>query len=887
MTNTNTTLNVKKGGDNEIDAVLSKYFSALKARSVIDSPDIYTESPNLYSVPPILQMDYSKILNKPFHLANYSWNTAQVPFQLIRLIKFPSEIIASNALVKVPFASSVLFRAKACVIAQVAGTPMHQGSIVVSALPMGTPPATSQLYQNHFMAPHAIMSANAATSACVEIPFYVNTKLSYCDVDHTTIGLSTFGLDYAQISTIVLNQLACPSGASTAISISYHFMFKEIEFYVPHSDIPWGPPPAFAAEATIVNSLRGMASDALDTMANGARNLASDFIDVGRGLITQYTGLHNPNYPVVEHKVVTRYTNQHNSVDCQTKYEKLDPYSGFIRTTNDYTFDTSVDEMDILYHLMKPAYVGSFSVRAADTVGTLCWSRPISPFQTANILGASIIMGTHLERFALLSKFWKGSMKIHIHSSMSNFHFCKLSVTRNYSPVKDSLTKIPQYASLSNLMVDSLEFSAGGQVHTVELPYVSPFNEVSTVLDWKMIATQLGVYYIHVQSPLVINGSVPNDVKFNVFISACDDFQFYGHSVYPIESDVRAGAPPLFIAEAQPAERASDQTEIEIQRNEYTGIYLDASDHRPVTSVRDMARRMTQVYSSFLTGDEIASTLGVKTLDVGRLVGLNAPYGDLYTPGNLNMLNRMFYGYDGGFRFKIVIHGALDAKVYYVPPGTGYDATSNTLVALTPAPVSGPNALPSTLRFASRCLMADEYSRWRPLTVYTETSNKWQSYPGHCMIHKLGERYRDQPLATRSIVEFEIPAPANLRFAGSMLNNYLLPDPTVVDWFDDINVALGHLVIALGYMGTIREHDEEPPNITPVEIQVFAAASDEGRFGYGVLSPGIIVPSYGEDTGGAIVQDGPYFYHDPTGVISGLIINPRTVIPGAFYTKTT
>ena len=218
-----------------------------------------------------------------------------------------------------------------------------------------------------------------------------------------------------------------------------------------------------------------------------------------------------------------------NNVDATNFYEKLDPYSQFETVCNDYIFDTDVDEMHLKEIIQKPQFLGKFVVSTSDNSGRLLWSRPITPYQEVNTYsyvdraGATQftnVSSNLLQTFHMLSRYWRGGMKIYLQAVMSNFHFCKLTVARNYSPSFEAIGNIPTFNDISNLMMETLEFSAGGQVQEIKLPFCSTLNQLPCSTDFLQNAMQHGEYYIYLHQPLVTNGSVSTSIEFNVYIAA-------------------------------------------------------------------------------------------------------------------------------------------------------------------------------------------------------------------------------------------------------------------------------------------------------------------------------------------------------------------------------
>lgn len=245
-------MNQNLQGITSVNTITSNFYSQVRTRSVIESDFLYDKKYRITSVDPSLKMDFSRILNKPYFIKNITWDTTGTQFSLLDVTKIPLDIF-NNALAKIPFESSTLYRAKMSILLQVAGTPMHQGIILAGAMPVGyaSDPlsvGSKQLVNSLMAAPHVFLNANEQTSARLRIPFYVNTLLDKTDLDRTTYNLNFTGTDYAEVVMMVLNPLVSPTSGSTSVSISMHVVFDDMEFYAPHTDVSYVPIPAPPAD---------------------------------------------------------------------------------------------------------------------------------------------------------------------------------------------------------------------------------------------------------------------------------------------------------------------------------------------------------------------------------------------------------------------------------------------------------------------------------------------------------------------------------------------------------------------------------------------------------------------------------------------------------------
>jgi hypothetical protein len=873
--------------------ISDNFYSSVRTRTVIEPEFLFKEKPQLDQVPLSLKMDFSRILNKPFFIRNVNWVNTAPAFTVLSNISIPGDLLL-NQLAKVPFASSVLYRAKITLIMQVSGTPMHEGMLIAAAFPNGYEPTTgtsaanARAYIGSYMsAPHVFMSANESTPVALEVPFYVNGKLDRTDINGDTISTYAFGVNYAQASIMTLNPLLPPGSGSTTLTVSVFAMFTDVEFYVPHLDLTYITPPAFEAEG-IVENLSNIASKAIDGAFSVVRKFGNDVLDVARQGVKSLTGLHNPNLPqnVAKYNVTSRQ--MANNVDKPVQYEKMDPFASYDRICRDYIFDTSIDEMSLRYLLQKPQYIGTFRVNNADTAGTLLWSRPITPIQQVDAFSYTdpsaggpavntIAFNNLPQIMARMSRYWKGSMKIHIQAVMTNFHFCKIAVARDYSPVTAALIAYPAFNSVQNLLVETLEFSAGGQVQTIELPYCSPLNQLPVCWEFQTNALEHGIYYIYLSQPMVFNGTVSSQAQFNVYLSCGDDFEFYGYSVDPMMCRVMktfAGPPiedpipedpdvpvtPLIAfspegdvheyfweCEAEVPQVVNEQEDILIHSK--TSHVHDLVDFRPIVHVRDIARRMYRVASRRLVAGTLIANEGLVTFDVASLIGQKTFDIGTATPGvsyvhPLKVLSQMFYGYSGGSRFKIVLSGIPNATAWYVPPGFFLQSIPSTVDGFLSStyPINTQSLNPiraGIIRDQFALISDDDTFAYDGYSAFSSTVCKERvDYTSTQSLFYYTDNTSTGTNAQAAVsceIEMEIPNMSPYRFIGDA-SKYgkgvsLLNSATGTS-------ALGHIIISLGRPVTIT-----PPATYDVEIDVFASVDDVARYGYQVTNPTLVIPA--------------------------------------------
>ena len=217
-----------------------------------------------------------------------------------------------------------------------------------------------------------------------------------------------------------------------------------------------------------------------------------------------------------------------------------------------------------------------------------------------------------------MSKYWRGSLNLHIQSSMSNFQFAKLQVVRDYAPSYNVLTKVPDSTPLQSMMVETLEFSGGGQVQTVKLPFASMFNKLPCTNDPITNCLSHGMYYIYLATPLVSSLTSANSVSFNVYLSAGDDFQYFGYAIDPLTMFGHRPTPSSFVAEASVMQPITSQ--VALTTPGHSSIDEQDEDHQPITSLRDYLRRSYRTIHLDYTADKLRENDGLIVFDVYQLM---------------------------------------------------------------------------------------------------------------------------------------------------------------------------------------------------------------------------------------------------------------------------
>jgi hypothetical protein len=411
---------------------------------------------------------------------------------------------------------------------------------------------------------------------------------------------------------------------------------------------------------------------------------------------------------------------------------------------------------------------------------------------------------------------------------MTNFHYCKLLVVRNYTVGIGAATQVPAYNDVHNLITDTLEFSAGGQVQTIDMPFCSPYDQIECTKDFTTAAFNHGMVYIYLVQPLTFNSNVPTSVNFNVYMSAGDDFQYFGYAtdsmgISPGSAPIYTSAPLLEETERKWEAHSGEETTVASSSQEDI-INQDcihpplayAKHFRPMTNVRDYIRRLYQCNPVIMTDTTDVTTTQTVVFNVAQLVtGFgNGPFNPF------QVIRSMYLGISGGVKVKFRILNASNASLKFVPPGTGSAGIGsfNTIYPTRPYPQTLPlsgqfdtrenfdnSAMPS---FCPSIEKADIVSPYAGITVAPTVSN-----------------------TLNNIFELEcvIPNMNMFDFVGDGAG--IRADPSLLT-----NLDMGNIVIAYvpAFDGTTYRG---------VHIQPYIGASDETRLGFQVACPPRSIPS--------------------------------------------
>lgn len=641
--------------------------SSIMTRSMDTSVSMNTMMLSTISIPEEFRIDAKPFVNRPFYVGSATWDDSQVQYTSLSLPikRLPGDIIRSNPSLLNAMKMGAYYRSKLKLNVSMAGTITHAGTILVGVIPpteQGIIGPQRALVNTVLSGPHGFLSANEATSLLLDVPWYCNTDLASLDLEEgagspaSSLDTSYTSGNYGTLVALVLNPLQPSDGSSKSLEIVFEAIFENLDILVP-------TPRYLRFESFHNESLTVAGSQLIDSGFKFVRTVVGDGIDWVRGKVRSYTGLHNPNFASINERVVVTPHNFLNAVDTLQYFEKLDPHAHNDRVIEEPIFNTTVDEMNIKHILSKKQYLGTFKVNANDGIGTLLWSRPISPY-AGGLYNYEVTLANNIELLYKLSKAWRGKIKIYIQSSMNNKQQLKLRLLSLYNPSKSILTGTPVYSTALNAPSHLMEFTAGGQIQEVELPYLCRNEITQTTKDLNLDAIFHGEYYLYLAQKLANSTDSPQDVFFNVYYS-CEDVSLYGYSTEYGTSGRLIAVPGLreedVVKENLEFRNESKITVMNEPQNQRDILNVDRSGdetvydrHRlvPLTHVRDIVRRMYRTNTPLELQVAGKSTKFIP-VHLATFIGEFNSIGASANP--LGMISKQYYGKSLGLKVRTIL----------------------------------------------------------------------------------------------------------------------------------------------------------------------------------------------------------------------------------------
>lgn len=526
--------------------------------------------------------DLTRMLERPSLIKTFDW-TNNMAIGPIDLLTAPSGLLVIN-LTQVPFKSFQYWRGDIVLKIQVAGSPLLQGILMVTFIPLVSEPEAEVIAKDLSsltINPTTYLYANTNTVAELRIPY--NHPQSYLDTNFPSdLKAIQFDQNLGYIVITVLEPILVV-GDVTKVTVSLFSMFENSQFKVPRlsSQII---PKAESGIMSAIESLTDMAGVVEPALHETAQQLkyrvqrkghktqqhvvdeisakatphniigdVLDFASEGVGSILGMMGLDNPTAPLEHGRQIVKTNGSMNYCTAPEFIEKMMNHPASLSLVTAETFGTLNDEMNLAYLYRKYSYVGRFTISRTAGIGTLLYTLPLNPFPTINqvpfaatgVVPFNSIIQNNVT-FPLLSylglpfRYWTGGLRYKFLICASSLHTCKLFVSFNYGLNKP--TDVINLIDATSQYGVALEINQGSNEFEFTAPYIAttPYKDVTTgsilgdnTMGW------MGVY---VMNQLIATSTVAPTISVAVFICGGDDFS-YEHlgglgSFIPVDYDI-------------------------------------------------------------------------------------------------------------------------------------------------------------------------------------------------------------------------------------------------------------------------------------------------------------------------------------------------------------
>jgi len=394
----------------------------------------------------------------------------------------------------------------------------------------------------------------------------------------------------------------------------------------------------------------------------------------------------------------------------------------------------------------------------------------------------------------------------------------KLRLLQMYNPSSTIREKYPKYASILQAPSHLMEFTGGGQIQTIEMPYLSRNRLMPTQKNYETTALLHGEYYIFVAQPLANSAGSPEDIFFNVYMELCDDFVYYGYATEFIQSNsvfffpvpeeeaespiidsiaIDEGKDPfmenLINFEAQSLEVMNAPQE-QTDKTHHMQVSED-SRLQPILDMRSLIRRLypSVIYPISLAADSAEDFVLPCLNEIGEQSGYST-----FLPA---CISRMYYGKHVGIKYRFTIVATSETELRHVQAKFYFSPAAVTAAA----PV-----VPFPSLYAAPPVASTLYNILSP-SQFPLNNVQLPSVLPHVQVY-----------------EFTIPNTNMFKFVGGptkMLNIADANIPYAVSSIGDVVVSISSSV---EFKGLLR---------------IEAAFTDETRLGFHCLAPRVIYSS--------------------------------------------
>lgn len=615
---------------------------------------------------------------------------------VVSYFDIPSSFLVSSFM-SMPFHSFTYFRGDVVLQFQVNASPLYQGCLMVSYIPLMStditlPTAKCDIRSWLSMNQSMYIYANTNTVAEMRIPFF--HYKSY--LQNLTTVLES-GNSMGLLAFYVLNPLKSNAELPSA-NVSVYMHLENAEFKVPRINnvIPNTVTrrrlrPQGNTTSNITQVWDHVQGSAMTTKTEGDKLDMKAQVEMPSEAMA---ALDNPTFPVMLPNLTIKGIGHASSALGCEYVERMALYPNALSTCNDETFGTSIDEMVIANIKQRYTYITSFDIVPSSQAGTKLFTLPLSPVMgtfsksdgTYYPPGTLVQGATNPMYMPLISYIslpfttWTGGITYKFQFVASAVHTCKIFVGLHYG-VYDP-TKIVDDVDLTGQYGVAYEINQGSNELEVTAPYISTVPYLFVPRGGDPYAESMGTLSISIINPLVSPSSVNPNITVNVFVAGASDYQVNGmHPTLPFV----VGSPVVTTLRAQSSVAPTNiaPTITSIAQDDLVGPDQVGENHRQkhlsrdVSSIRDVLRKYQFVTKRSINPGNVNTSASISVVPVQKtflridpwyLLGVSPALNQAefessnFLPdiGAFSWFSTMYGLFRGSLRFKIIVRPIMN-----------------------------------------------------------------------------------------------------------------------------------------------------------------------------------------------------------------------------------
>lgn len=646
---------------------------------IIPTQTAYLDNTN--ALPPPISMaedDFSHldILKMPLRLGSATWGTANASASQLITLSVPDVLGTFTTIHKQLLQTYAFMKLSLRFRVVVNTTKFHCGKLIVLYDPVSTFGTGLDREPNNVAAtgyPHVIIDAGDSNSAELDVPF-----------ENIVSFLTTNTLEVSPPMGSIIVQVFNPLQTSTAgtdpVNVNVFVSAAEIQLHMPMRPhvAQFSAPPALARSLTMninFKDIMGTVKGAANTVTGAVADVKSGNIG---GLIRKGLDFFSLDRPA---NADSRQNNCLATISPPAHMLGLDQAVRLGATQDgsyvETDFSTAPSSDMAIYNIIRrPMLFAQRFWSIDDTIDSNIFTFPVTPglCSSDTILPDEIeeMSNTFLSYFATMFEYWRGSIDFTLDFSATQFHSGRLMIAFEPNAATTPLTGVGEtctdFSNNPHLIFDLRE----NKKVTFKVPFVSSTPRKVCVPHMWTLPSQwapaqvpdnllLGYIRILVLSPLVVAENLPTSIYYNAYISAGEDFRFYGprirNSTRFLE-DQDATGPGLKMNVGDIVTRDIEQAPSIVK-----GRSLISSPEyfgEVINDVRDLCRRYCRYRTSItMTADPNRTGVVIGTSNFGA-------HPDLYYAANFftnfpvsshsfaTLISRLYCFYTGSIRYKFI-----------------------------------------------------------------------------------------------------------------------------------------------------------------------------------------------------------------------------------------